>query len=359
MAAEAVKLDVYKEWLGIPDGPRPPDHYQLLRLKQFEDSVEKVRANYKKLNGHVRKYATGQYIDESQALLNELAKAMLCLTDLERKREYDVSLGREFDEEELGPRTMDAILVEQKHVSSEQAQEARDYAERVGLELRDAFVQMKIVPPDVAAQALAQELGLPYVDLADTAPDDDVLDQVPKLTVKQNSILPLFIDQDVVLFACVEHIGHELEEELRLRFNLPIRTVLAAPQAIHEAIAKYYSAEAQQQREAARAGVQAAAESEAKAAGKKGKEKPVAKAKKPEPAKKPVPQRRGQKSAEDKRNDFLIGLMCINFSFVLAYILDWFVWTPSEFGFQKPTLILFTVIPGLTALVVSQTFWKK
>ena len=54
-------LDVYKEWLGIPEGPRPPDYYSLLRLIQFEDDVNKIRANYKKLNGHVRKYAAGQH----------------------------------------------------------------------------------------------------------------------------------------------------------------------------------------------------------------------------------------------------------------------------------------------------------
>ena len=50
-------LDVYQDWLGIPEGPRPPDHYALLRLIPFEDDSEKVRKNYKKLNGHVRKYA--------------------------------------------------------------------------------------------------------------------------------------------------------------------------------------------------------------------------------------------------------------------------------------------------------------
>ena len=91
-------IDVYKEWLGIPEGQRPPDHYQLLRLVQFEDSLEKVRKNYKKLNGHVRKYATGQYSNQSQTLLNELAKAMLCLTDEELKLEYDRSLGRVVDD---------------------------------------------------------------------------------------------------------------------------------------------------------------------------------------------------------------------------------------------------------------------
>src|SRR5690606_9492350 len=77
-------IDVYKDWLGIPEGPRPPDHYQLLRLVRFEDDAEKIRAHYKKLNAHVRKYATGTYSVESQDLLNELAKAMLCLTDEER-----------------------------------------------------------------------------------------------------------------------------------------------------------------------------------------------------------------------------------------------------------------------------------
>jgi hypothetical protein len=349
-------LDVYKEWLGIPDGPRPPDHYQLLRLKQFEDSVDKVRANYKKLNGHVRKYATGQYMEESQALLNELAKVMLCLTDLERKRAYDVSLGREFDEEQLGPRTMDAILIDQNHITAEQAQEARDYAEKVGVDVNDAFIQLKLVSPDVAAQALAQELGLPYVDLTETTPDDDVLDVVPKMTIKQHSILPLFSDEGVVLVACVTHLSHELEDELRLRFSMPVRSVLASQQAIHQAIAKYYSVDAQKERAAAREEGAVAAAAVAAQAGKKGSAAP--KAKKPEPAKKEPPRRRGPKTAEEKANDFKIGIMCINFSAVAAYLLDAFVITPNVF-FDIWTYILFVTIPGITALVVSQTFWKK
>lgn len=339
-------LDVYKDWLGIPDGPRPPDHYQLLRLVQFEDVADKIRANYKKLNAHVRKYATGQYTDESQALLNEMAKAMLCLTDVERKREYDQSLGREFEEETGGPKTMDSILLEQKHISAAQAQEARDYAERAGLDLRDAFVQLKMVAPDLAAQALAQELGVPYVDLADMLPDDDVLDQVPKPTIKKNSILPLFIDQGVLLVACVHQLDHELEDELRLRFNVAIRPVLAAPQAINQAIAKYYAPGARNERAAQ------IAEKE-----KDDGKKDSGKSKKPEAAPKPKPkQRRGPKSAEDVANDRKIGIVIFNFSFLVSYLLDAFVLKPGAlFDPMWPYL----VIPGVTGLVVWQVFWKK
>ena len=340
-------MDVYKEWLGIPEGLRPPDHYQLLRLVQFEDSVDKIRGNYKKLNSHVRKYATGQYTDESQALLNELAKAMLCLTDLERKHEYDEGLGREFEEAEGGPKTMDVILLQQKHVSSEQAKEARDYAERTGLDLRDAFVQLRMVEPEIAAQALAQEVGLPYVDLADMLPEDSVLDEVPKTTVKQHSILPLLIDQGVLLVACVQPIDHEVEEELRLRFNVPVRSVLASPQAINQAIAKYYAPGAREER---------AAQSVPKEA-EKGK-------KKGEPAKKKekAPPKRGPKTPEEIANQRKLAIVIFNFSFAAAFILDQLLVRPRPpgAGFINPwTLLLYTVIPAVTGLFCYLTLWKK
>lgn len=236
-----MELDVYKEWLGIPDGPRPPDHYTLLRLVQFEDNTEKVRNNYKKLNGHVRKYASGQYSVKSQALLNEIAKAMLCLTDPERKREYDETMGREFPEEAGATIPMERILVKQGHITREQVKEAEEFADRRGLSMRDAVVQMKMVSQDIATQALAEEMKLPYVDLGDLTPDEAILDQTPKMLCSRNSLLPLFIDDDRLLVACADEPTHQCEDELRLRFGVPMRRVLATPTAVTAAIGKYYA----------------------------------------------------------------------------------------------------------------------
>jgi hypothetical protein len=237
-------LDVYKSWLGIPDGPRPPGHYELLRLVEFEDDPEKIRGNYKKLNGHVRKYASGQFSLRSQELLNELAKAMLCLTDPERKREYDESRGRVAKETgpTTGRRTLGKLLVDRKVITPAQLKEAESFAEARGLSIRDAVVQMKYCDPTVAAQALADELGRPFVDLADVVPDDSVLDVVPRSTVKRYAALPLFIDEDKVLVACVDEPDPDLEEEIRLRFGLSIRAVIATPLSINQGIAKYYGA---------------------------------------------------------------------------------------------------------------------
>lgn len=237
-------LDVYRDWLGIPEGPRPPGHYELLRLVPFEDDEEKIRSYYRKLNAHVRKYASGQYSVQSQELLNELAKAMLCLTDPARKREYDEGLGRVFEEtkDSFGRKPLENVLLDQGHITREQLKELQNFAEARGLSLRDAAVQMKLVDPATAAQALARHLALPYVDLAEILPDDSVLDKVPRNVVKRHSILPLFVDDNMVIVACMDEPGHELEEELRLRFNMPMRAVIATPLAINQGIAKYYAA---------------------------------------------------------------------------------------------------------------------
>jgi hypothetical protein len=235
------EIDVYKEWLGIPEGVRPPDNYTLLRLVQFEDDIEKVRANYRKLNAHVRKYASGQYLVRSQELLNEMAKAMLCLTDPDGKREYDLSLGRDPAETEAEePATVLQYLVAKNLVKRAQVAEIEKFAEARGLNHRDAVVQMKLVEPIEATRAMAVELRMPYVDLEDMLPEDSVLDQIPRRVVKKHSCLPLFEDRGRLLVACIDEPEPALEDEIRMRCGLPMRAVLAAPRSVNQAIAKYY-----------------------------------------------------------------------------------------------------------------------
>lgn len=260
-------MDFYKEWLGIPEGPRPPDHYELLRVVRFEDDPDKIRAHYKKLNAHVRKYATGQYSVQSQELLNEMAKAMLCLTDSERKRDYDESLGRELPpvKDDYGRQPILDVLCRQGDLSRDQVREATEFADRRGLSHRDAVVQMKLVPPEKAARALAVQLGFSYIDLEDMLPEDEMLDQVPRQLVKQHSFIPLFVDDGQLLVASIDQLDHELEDELRLRYEAPVRTVIAAPRAISQAIAKYYAPGARDE-----AKISTAVKTPAKAGAKKG-----------------------------------------------------------------------------------------
>jgi type II secretory ATPase GspE/PulE/Tfp pilus assembly ATPase PilB-like protein len=100
---------------------------------------------------------------------------------------------------------------------------------------------MKLAEPPDATRALAAELRLPYVDLEDMLPEDNVLDMIPRRVIKRHSCLPLFEDRGRMLVACVDEPSHELEDEIRLRCGIPMRAVLAVPRAVNQAIAKYYA----------------------------------------------------------------------------------------------------------------------
>ncbi|MBN2472983.1 MAG: hypothetical protein JXB62_00145 [Pirellulales bacterium] len=271
----AEQLDVYRDWLGIAETARPLDYYQLLRLKRFADDRARIRDHYRKMNAHVRKFATGDYSRQSQELLNELAKAMLCLTDQQRKREYDASLGRK-DEEEGRRRSLEEILLGDKAIDRLQLEKARSYANAIGLDVRDALVQQKMASADVVMLAYAESLGLPYVELEDVGVDEALVPQIPPKLARRQSCVPVMIDGDYLLMAAPNPLVPDVEEELRLRFEMPIRTVLCTAASVNVMIAKYYPRE----------GAESAAAPAKQPAAKKQerKEKKPAAAKPPRPA---------------------------------------------------------------------------
>ena len=235
-------LDVYRDWLGIESPERPLDHYQLLRLKPFEDDTQKIRAHYRKLNAQVRKYASGQYGAQSQALLNELAKAMLCLTDTRRKAEYDASLGRK-EGAQLG-QSLEEILIRRKVVDTAQLDKARNYAAAVGVEVREALVQQKLATADVVMQAYAESVGVPFIDLEDIGIDVSLVPRIPARIARHHSCAPVMIDDEQLFVASPNLIQPDVEEELRLRLGMQVRTVLCTPQQIHAVIEAHFPRDA-------------------------------------------------------------------------------------------------------------------
>ena len=237
------QFDVYRDWLGIREPDRPLTHYQLLRVPRFCDDAARIRENYRKMNAHVRKFATGDYARKSQQLLNELARAMLTLTDVARKREYDAALGRE-DTAEGRRRTLEEILLVRKVIDQAQLKKARAYAEAVGLEIRHALVQQKMATAEVVMQTYAESEGLPYVELADLGVAEDLVPKVPPALGRTHSCVPLMVDKGQVLIAAPHLLAPDVEDELRLRFAMPVRTVLCTPASINAVVEKYYPREA-------------------------------------------------------------------------------------------------------------------
>lgn len=324
----AQQIDVYRDWLKIEETKRPLNHYQLLKLKKFEDDPVRVRSHYRQLNAHVRKFAAGEYAAQSQALLNELAKAMLCLTDRRRKSEYDATLGR-IETEPGKQRSIEQLLLLRKVIDTEGLAKARSFADAVGVEIHDALVQQKLAKPEIVMQIYAESLGLPYVDLTETGVDIDLVPQVPAVMARQHSVVPVMVDDGQALLASPHPLQPDVEDELRLRIGMPVRPVLCTPQGINIAINRFYSKEA--------------AAAEMKAGGK-----PVpAQAAGAAPDKGDAPAKPKLTSAEQKKQDLMVWAMSFNFSFMAAVFYQMLFVKPSPSFFKAVPLGLIVGVVGL------------
>ena len=303
------KIDVYRDWLKISATNRPLNYYQLLKFSGFEDDPKKIRERYRELNAYVRKFATGDYIEESQALLNELAKAMLCLTDAERKAEYDASLGRKIEGREetdrYGRRTLETILREDSIATPEQIKKAKSYSDAIGIELHQALMQQKVADPEKIMIAYAESIGVPFISLEDVPVDEFYAPQINPVTARQHSFVPVMSDMGKLILASPEPLSIDVEDELRMLFEMPVSYAICTPQQINAAIAKYYPRDA----------VQKIVKKSSDGQEEKTKEKP----KKVKAEKEVV-----ELTPAAKKNRIKIAAVCFNFGFMLGAFATYF-----------------------------------
>ncbi len=330
-------LDVYRDWLKITETARPLNHYQLLRLKQFEDNTAKVREHYRAMNAHVRKFAAGEFAKLSQDLLNELAKAMLCLTDKQRKAEYDITLGRKDVQGGTQGRTFEQILLATKVIDQAALDKARNFSKAIGVEVRDALVQQKLAKYEAVLPAYAESIGLPYLDLNDVPLNPQLIASVPPMMARQHSCVPVMVDGNELLMASPNALDPNVEEELRLRFSMPVRTVLCSPGNINDVIAKYLPKDAN----AAPAPVPAAVSAAAPAGDASQAEAPAA-----APAAKPT----GPMTEEEKKQRKDLAMVAtFGTGMVLTNVLYW------GLGWG---VILSALVAVLTGAVAGGVTWK-
>ena len=298
------KIDVYKEWLKIEETRRPLNYYQLLKFNKFVDDPNVIRQRYRELNAYVRKFATGDYIEESQELLNELAKAMLCLTDAERKAEYDHSLGRKVEgkveTDSYGRRTLETILRDDHIASPEQIKKAKNFADAIGLELHEALIQQKVADQERIMLAYAESIGVPFINLDDVPVDEYYAPQINPVTARQNSFVPVMSDMGKLIVASPKPLSVDVEDELRMLFDMPVSYAICTQQQVNAAIAKYYPRDA----------VQKIVKRDSSG------ETEVVEKKKTKAKKAAGPAKVYTKAA--KKNRMKLALVCFNFGFMLA-----------------------------------------
>ncbi len=90
-------FDPYYKWLGIAPEDQPPNHYQLLGVRNFESDPDVLGNSADKQMSHLRSFQGGKRAELSQKVLNEVSAARLCLLNADKKKAYDTQLRKELD----------------------------------------------------------------------------------------------------------------------------------------------------------------------------------------------------------------------------------------------------------------------
>lgn len=92
MSSSPDTFDPYYHWLGIAPAARPVNHYSLLGLPLFEADAGRISAAADDRMKLIRQYQAGPRGVYTQKLLNELARAKICLLNPVSKPAYDQAL---------------------------------------------------------------------------------------------------------------------------------------------------------------------------------------------------------------------------------------------------------------------------
>ena len=132
------------------------------------------------------------------------------------------------------------ILIRHGAVSPDQIAEAKQMAKESGSKLPDALVRLGYVTGEDVTRAIAEQNGLPYINIGDVNIPPAVIELVPESVARENAVLPLSEGDGHLTIIISDPWDIDTVDKLRFILNKTIDLALAPREAIAEAINRYY-----------------------------------------------------------------------------------------------------------------------
>jgi type IV pilus assembly protein PilB len=137
-------------------------------------------------------------------------------------------------------KSLGEYLVERGYITREHLEQAQKIQRSSGGDLGRVLVDNQWATPAQVAEARAQELGVPFVDLNTFTIDPSAVNVVPERIARQHKVVPILKDGNVLTVAMADVNNVLAFDDLRIVSRCTIRPALAAADAIEEAINRAY-----------------------------------------------------------------------------------------------------------------------
>ena len=132
------------------------------------------------------------------------------------------------------------ILVTEGIVSGEQIAEAMRGARSTGRKLHDELVRLGYAPAERIMKAVAKASRMRFVNLAETAVPQEVIDLLPESVARENTIFPVSASGNSLRVATSDPGDIETQDKLRFILNRDVEMAIAVREQIVEAINRHY-----------------------------------------------------------------------------------------------------------------------
>ncbi len=146
----------------------------------------------------------------------------------------------------IARKSMGDYLVEKGLITAEQLRQAREAQKQSRSDLGKILIEQGIASERDVAEARAQELNIPFVDLSKFAPEPSAVNLVPEHIARRHNVIPVKKDpaSNVLIVAMADTNNPYAADDLRLVSRCTIKAALASATAIEDAIARAYGSAA-------------------------------------------------------------------------------------------------------------------
>jgi len=133
------------------------------------------------------------------------------------------------------------VLLKEGFIPEEKIKKAEEYQKKHGGNLSEIFIKLGMVTEDELVRALAEQLGIPHMKLANYKLEPEVMSMLPEKVIKKSKVVPLSRAANTLTVATADPLNVLLLDNLRAMTGCNIQTIVSTNSDIEQAIGDYYS----------------------------------------------------------------------------------------------------------------------